>query len=167
MRVSLSYTQWFTHFLYQSLWVQWGPPASSRITQCVLKSSLQVQHLWIETRWSPRNVSQLITCYLGRVQPILSLGRFQLGLSLSSSLSLFLNWSMRKTRVQSLGREDLRRKWQPTPVFLPGKSHGQRNLVGYSPWGCKESDMTEQLHSLTVDLRCCLSFRCTANKQAS
>ena len=35
-----------------------------------------------------------------------------------------------------------RRKWQPTPVFLPGKSHGQRSLVGYSPWGRKESDMT-------------------------
>ena len=31
-----------------------------------------------------------------------------------------------------------------TPVFLPGKSHGQRNLAGYSPWGCKESDITEQ-----------------------
>ena len=39
-----------------------------------------------------------------------------------------------------------RRQWQPTPVFLPGKSHGQRSLVCYSPWGCKESDMTEQLH---------------------
>ena len=36
-----------------------------------------------------------------------------------------------------------RRKLQPTPVFLPGKSHGQRNLVGYSPWGHKESDTTE------------------------
>ena len=35
------------------------------------------------------------------------------------------------------------RKWQPTPVFLPGKFHGQRSLEGYSPWGCKESDMTE------------------------
>ena len=34
-------------------------------------------------------------------------------------------------------------KWQPTPVFLPGKSHGQMNLVGYSPWGHKESDTTE------------------------
>ena len=39
-----------------------------------------------------------------------------------------------------------RRKWQPTPVFLPGKSHGQRSLVGYSPWGCKELDVTERLH---------------------
>ena len=36
-----------------------------------------------------------------------------------------------------------RRKWQPTQVFLPGKSHGQRSLEGYSPWGHKESDMTE------------------------
>ena len=35
--------------------------------------------------------------------------------------------------------------WQPTPVFLPGESHGQRSLVGYSPWGRKESDTTEQL----------------------
>ena len=39
-----------------------------------------------------------------------------------------------------------RRKWQPTPVFLPGKSHGRRSLVGYCPWGHKESDTTEQLH---------------------
>ena len=37
-----------------------------------------------------------------------------------------------------------RRKWRPTPVFLPGESHGQRSMVGYSPWGRKESDMTEQ-----------------------
>ena len=36
-----------------------------------------------------------------------------------------------------------RRKWQSTPVFLPGKSHGQKSLVGYSPWGRKESDITE------------------------
>ena len=35
------------------------------------------------------------------------------------------------------------RKWQPPPVFLPGESHGQRSLVGFSPWGCKESDMTD------------------------
>ena len=38
-----------------------------------------------------------------------------------------------------------RRKWQPTPVSLPGKSHGQRKLVGCSPWGRKESGTTEQL----------------------
>ena len=39
-----------------------------------------------------------------------------------------------------------RRKWQPTPELLPRKSHGQRSLVGYSPWGCKELDTTEQLN---------------------
>ena len=55
--------------------------------------------------------------------------------------------AMRETWVRSLGRKvPWRRKWQPTPVFLPGESHGWRSLVGYSPWGRKESDMTEQLH---------------------
>ena len=39
-----------------------------------------------------------------------------------------------------------RRKWRPTPVLLNGKFRGWRSLVGYSPWDCKESDMTEQLH---------------------
>ena len=41
-----------------------------------------------------------------------------------------------------------RRKWQLTPVLLPGKFHGQRSLVGYSPWCPKESDTTERLHFL-------------------
>ena len=51
---------------------------------------------------------------------------------------------LQETRGQSLGQEDSwRRRWQPTPVFLPGKSRGQRSLVGYSPWGCKELHMTE------------------------
>ena len=36
-----------------------------------------------------------------------------------------------------------KRAWQPTPVFLPGKSHGQRSLMGYSPWSCKDSDTIE------------------------
>ena len=47
---------------------------------------------------------------------------------------------MQETQAQSLGRKDpRRRKWQLTSVFLPGKSH-----TGYSPWGRKESDMTER-----------------------
>jgi len=41
-----------------------------------------------------------------------------------------------------VGKIPCRRKWQPTPVFLPGKSHGQRRLVGYSLCGCKELDTT-------------------------
>ena len=40
----------------------------------------------------------------------------------------------------------IRRQWHPTPVLLPGKSHGRRSLVGYSPWGRWESDTTERLH---------------------
>ena len=46
-----------------------------------------------------------------------------------------------------------RRKWQPTPVFLPGKAHEQKSLVGYSPWGRKESDTTEQLHFTSLPLK--------------
>ena len=48
-----------------------------------------------------------------------------------------------------VGKIPWSRKWQPAPVFLSGKSHGQRNLVGYSPWGCKE-------HILGKGLRRCL-----------
>ena len=51
--------------------------------------------------------------------------------------------------IPGLGRFPWRRKWRPTPVPLPGKSHGQRSLVGYSPWGCKESDVTERLYFLS------------------
>ena len=62
----------------------------------------------------------------------------------SLSLFTFMHW---------------RRKWQPTPVFLPGESQGQRSLVSYRLWGSTESDMTEatqQQHSLQY----CVSFRC-------
>ena len=44
-----------------------------------------------------------------------------------------------------VGRIPWRRAWQPTPVFLPGECHAQRSLVGYSPWGRKELNMTEWL----------------------
>ena len=53
--------------------------------------------------------------------------------------------AMRETRVQSLGQEEpLEKGMAPTPVFLPGESHGQRSLEGYSPWDHKESDMIER-----------------------
>ena len=58
-----------------------------------------------------------------------------------------------ETWFWSLGQKELwRRKWQPTSLFLPGKSHGQRSLIGYSPWGCKDSDRTKQLHTQAHDL---------------
>ena len=59
----------------------------------------------------------------------------------------FINW-----RITAL-----RRAWQPTPVCMPGESHGQRSLVGYSPWGHTELDTTERLslHACITALRCC------------
>ena len=48
-----------------------------------------------------------------------------------------------------VGKISRRRAWQPTPVFLPEESHGQRSLTGYSPWGCKESDTTDRLSTQT------------------
>ena len=50
--------------------------------------------------------------------------------------------------IPGLGRS-LEKKWQPTPVFLPGESHRQRSLEGHKPWGHKESDSTEQLTPLS------------------
>ena len=51
---------------------------------------------------------------------------------------------MQETWVQSLGQErPLRREWKPVLILLSGEFHGQRSLVGYSPWGCKELDKTE------------------------
>ena len=55
--------------------------------------------------------------------------------------------TMQETWVQSLGQEDLLEKaMAPTPVLLPGKSHGWRSLIGYSPWDRKELDTTEWFH---------------------
>ena len=56
-------------------------------------------------------------------------------------------WGRHKRREFSpwVGTTPWRRGWPPTLVFLPGESHGQRSLAGYSPWGCKESDATEWL----------------------
>ena len=54
--------------------------------------------------------------------------------------------AIQETWVQSLvGKTPWRRAWLPTPVFLPGESHGQKSLVGCSPWGSKESGMTGRL----------------------
>ena len=52
-----------------------------------------------------------------------------------------------------VGKITSRKKWQPTPIHLPGKSHGWRSLAGYSPWGFKESDTTEQFHFHSEDTR--------------
>ena len=68
---------------------------------------------------------------------------------------VWLPWWLRQWRICPecrrhgfnpwVGKIPWRKAWQPTPVFLPGEFHGQRSLAGYSPWGCKEMDTTEQL----------------------
>ena len=69
---------------------------------------------------------------------------------------------MQETRIPSLGREDPLEKGMATHSSIPAwKSHGQRSLAGYSPWGHKDSDTTERLSSAQyslVDLQCCVSF---------
>ena len=59
---------------------------------------------------------------------------------------LFWHFSIDKVNLIFKGKNIYVHRWHPTPVLLPGKSHGQRSLVGYSPWSREESDMTEQLH---------------------
>ena len=68
--------------------------------------------------------------------------------------SILANWNnyicARKYIQNNLSKSPLVKgilKWQPTPVFLPGESHGQRSLVGYSQWSCKELDTNEQTHT--------------------
>ena len=66
------------------------------------------------------------------------------------------------TRVElprGSGRSPVERKWLPTPVFLPGEFHGQRSLVGHSPWGCKESDTTEQLTLSLFHICVCMGWK--------
>ena len=49
-----------------------------------------------------------------------------------------------------VGKIPWRKTWEPTPVFLPGESHGQGSLMSYVPWGCKESDITEVQHTARI-----------------
>ena len=72
-----------------------------------------------------------------------------------------------------VGKIAWKREWLPTPVFLPGEFHGQRNLAGYSPWGGRESDTTHQLtHSLSGSfwedqgsvVTVCIIYICTLYK---
>ena len=55
-------------------------------------------------------------------------------------------WTYQLVKIECQYALWRRRQWHPTPVHLPGKSHGRRSLVGCSPWGCWESDTTERLH---------------------
>ena len=62
------------------------------------------------------------------------------------SISFWISFPFRCRFNPCVGKTPGSRKWQPILVFLPGESHGQRSLVGYSPWGHKELDTTEHTH---------------------
>ena len=88
---------------------------------------------WTELNWTDLNIP-------GRLQ---SLGSLGVGHDWETSLSLFTftHW---------------RRKWQSTPVFLPGESQGRQSLVGWHLWGCTESDTTEATAAVAVAIFCCI-----------
>ena len=94
--------------------------------------------------YDPTNVGNLISGNFSFSKSILDIWKFFVCIMLQPSLQYF------KHDLSSMG--PWRRKWQPTPVFLTGELHGQRILVGYSPGGCKELDMTEQLTLLAWEM---------------
>ena len=73
------------------------------------------------------------------------LNYFGLAENLPISHICLCSCSAKSKNTELISCQHQRRKWHPTPVLLPGKSHERRSLVGCSPWGRKESDMTEQL----------------------
>ena len=95
-----------------------------------------------------------LSILLGPLSFLLLTGLFSSAGLETPTATIGLPWWLRWWRVHlqcrrprfdpSLGRSQ-RREWLPTPVFLPGEFHGQRSLVGYSPWGHKEQDTTEWL----------------------
>ena len=108
--------------------------------------------------WKSHDPALEVTCYhVGTLRTGSSVHWFRGRIFLETSyhrIRAFPSGSVVRTHLQcrSLRRYGLdpwvtkipwRRAWQPTPVFLPGESHGQRSLVGYNPWGHKESDTTE------------------------
>ena len=92
-----------------------------------------------QTRWDMWKLSTASSLFFCQPETALNNPRWlrQWRIHLKCGTSQFYPW---------FGKIPWRREWQPTPVFLPGESLGQRSLAGYSPWGCKESDTTEWLH---------------------
>ena len=84
---------------------------------------------------------------------------YELSRWLSGKRICHLRQELQETLVGSWVRKiPQRRKWQPTPVFLPGESHGWRSLAGYSPWGCKESHMTQHAYMHHQNIFISISF---------
>ena len=126
--------------------------------------TLQISHIKIRWMCETRHLLFSYNCYSGDsgLEHIQHVVKLMPKGSLLCPQTQRICQQCRSPRVQSLGWEDppWRRKRQPTPVFLPGESHGQRSLVGYSPWGHKESDTTDWLTHTFVSIFSNLIFIC-------
>ena len=91
------------------------------------------------------NDSKLTQIFFGRIKQVNTYKDKTIHVSIASLVAQTVKnlSAMQESWVRSLGWKDtLENRKLPTPVFLPGEFRGQRSLVGYSPWGCKESDTT-------------------------
>ena len=116
--------------------------ALSRFVKAFLPRSKCLSILWLQSlpteNLEPRKIKSVTVSLVAQIVKHLS--------------------AMQETQVQSLGWEDpLEKEWQPTPVFLPGEFHGQRSLAGYSPWGHRELNTTEQTTQKRLFSSCSLS----------
>ena len=108
--------------------------------------------MWGLIHWANREFPFLVFIYKSRLSPSHLGTCLNRGVKHNIKFAILICLLALQTlgaQVQALGGEDPgKRAWHPTPVFLPGESHGQRSLVGCSPWGHKESDTTEREHKI-------------------
>ena len=118
----------------------WSCPISLPVSPRICPSS-QMDLMW------RRPVCLMLGLFIVQVEPVSTLQLITRHVRSYQDL----NWT--KTQFDPrVGKILWRRKWQPTPVFSPRKSHGWRSLVGYSPWSLKESGTTRRLNRII----CCL-----------
>ena len=113
------------------------------------------REVWNLRFWGPVEgaVSWVVAAEVGQTGMIIELSYVEHGLEEGNQPAgrrpLPGSWRDSSEGNPWVGKFPWRRKWKPTPVFLPGESHGQRSLVGYSPQGCKELGTTERPYLLT------------------
>ena len=124
------------HGIFQARVLEWVDRLFS-VKYFLLKQSLLQQHN------SKASILQCSAFFMVQLShPYVTIGKtiaLTIWTFVGKAMSLLFNMLSRLVKAR-------RRQWHPTPVLLPGKSHGQRSLAGYSSWGCEESDMTEELH---------------------
>ena len=131
---------------------KWAQKGSRLCWKWVLQDTGGPRQFWKWFVWAHPNQFSEIKAFLGNPAPCSKLkGLFKLRVPAESGKEPACQHRTLKRCgfnpwVRKIPR---RRKWQPTPVFLSGESFGQRSLVGYSPWGCQESNTTERLSTLS------------------